>query len=79
MLGPQFGIDYPYPRLRNAYAKHWARGLSQMLQSEGELVSPEGLHDDGMEQARMLTENALYGDTYSKKLLYRGFKNRRSQ
>jgi len=75
-LGPQFNIDYPYPRLREAYAKHWSKNYAQMLQGEGEVVSPEELHEDGMDQAKMLMENALYGDDYSKKLLYKGFQNR---
>jgi hypothetical protein len=48
-----------------------------MLQGEGEVVSPEELHEDGMDQAKMLMENSLYGDDYSKKLLYKGFQNRR--
>jgi hypothetical protein len=76
--GPQFNIELPFPRLRKAYAKTWSKGYAQMLQSEGELISPEGLHGAGEWQAESMVEMALQPDgAFARKLLYKnGFQKR---
>lgn len=81
--GPQFNIEHPFPRLRNAYAKSWSKSYGDMLRAEGEDISSEDLQEAGNEQANAMVEMALYPDegrNYARKLLYnKGFLNRHNR
>ena len=82
--GPQFNIEHPFPRLRNAYAKTWAKSYSQMMEGEGTPISHEDANEVGQGQADNMVEIALYPDAESQSFarhhLYRlGFQRRHDQ
>ena len=47
----QFSAEYPYPRLREAYARTWAKNMTGMINSEGDVMHPSVLLPAGRDQA----------------------------
>lgn len=86
MLSPdQFpGIEYPFPRIRHAYAVNWAKNYSDMLNSEGENVHWTEAYPHGLVESEHMVRRALGPDremaNFARKHLYNhGFLKRGPQ
>ncbi len=76
----QFSVKYPYPRLRESYARDWATTFAGMLTGEGTPTHPVGMLEAGRDQAIGMVEMhmTLDDDDFAKRqLISGGFKNRR--
>lgn len=87
MLNPKQFPDQPYPRIREAYARHWAIDFANLINDEahneptGELPAhPRESLEAGRIQAMMMVNTHLVDRTHpaAKNLLInKGFKNRK--
>lgn len=67
----QFSAEYPYPRLREAYARTWTKNVTGMLNSEGDVLHPAALLSEGREQAKGMLDVHFYNtkDHFAKSIL----------
>lgn len=75
----QFGMEYPYPRLRESYARNWATSYARLMTGEGTPTHPIEALESGRDQAIGMLEMSMADRNGVGKniLIQNGFRTRR--
>jgi hypothetical protein len=79
MLSSDQFPQQPYPRLRESYARTWAKRISEVISDEGDLSHPIEMLPSGREQAEAMLDMHLSdpSDSFAKGHLFKtGFLTR---